>query len=229
MKYNKSIIKLNPGGSNSYLLGGTGGYLLVDTGMKGAADKIERQLRKINIEPTEINHILITHDHYDHTGGLEEIRKMTKAEVLIHEDELKDNSNNKNQSNLFYRVLVSIFGIITPEGKPEEKIKPDVILKGNMDLHELGYEARIVHTPGHSPGSVCVITDEGVCIAGDTLFNIFPGGHYPIIVFDRKKLAESYMNLEKENCSIFYPGHGEPISSADFKKRIIEKEKYMKI
>lgn len=222
------IIKLNPGGANCYLIKGSEGYLLIDTGMKGAAVKIRRQIRAYDIKPDQINHILITHDHYDHTGGLEELKEMTEAQVIIHADELKDNSKNKNQSNWLFRVLVKVIGAITPEGKPEAKIQPDVMIDGDLDLHEWGYSARIIHTPGHSPGSVCVVTDDGQCIAGDTLFNMFPRSHYPIIVYDRKKLADSYRRLEKEDCTVYHPGHGESITKENFQKRILNKGKYMK-
>ena len=224
-----NIAKLNPGGSNSYLLKGTEGYLLVDTGMKGARGKVKHQLNALGIKPEEVKHIVITHDHYDHTGGLSEVHQLTKAQVVINAEELKDNSRNANHSSWFFRALVKVFGVITPEGKPEEKLNPDVVIEGDMDLHEWGYPARIIHTPGHSPGSICIITDDRQCIAGDTLFNMFPGTHYPIIVYDRKKLSDSYRRLEKEDCSIYYPGHGEAITKEKFTRRILEKEKYMNV
>ena len=223
-----SITKLKPGGSNSYLLKGSTGYLLVDAGMKGSALKIKHQLKSLGIKPREITHILITHDHYDHTGGLEELKEMTDARVIIHANELRDNSRNKNHSNLFFRIIVKIFGAITPEGKAERKLDVDIIIKEDLDLHDMGFSARVAVTPGHSPGSLCIITDEKECIAGDTLFNIFPKSFYPIIVFDRVKLADSYRMLSKENCKIYYPGHGEPITKEKFQKRILNKNKYMK-
>ena len=222
------IERLNPGGSNSYLLKGNDGYLMVDAGMKGAASKVKHQLAGLGINPGDIKHILITHDHYDHTGGLSELRELTGAKVLIHGEELKDNSGYTNQSSGFYRVLVKVVGMLTPEGKPDEKHKADIIIENDMDLHSLGYPARIICTPGHSPGSVCLITDDRQCLAGDTLFNMFPGSHYPIIVYDRKKLAASYKRLEKEDCLIYFPGHGESISKDMFVKRILKKEKIMR-
>lgn len=217
------VVKFTPGGSNSYLIKGSDGYLLADAGMKGASHKLYKQFNSLGIKPEEVKHIVITHDHYDHTGGLSEVRQMTEAMVLMHKDELKNNSKYNNQSRWFFKVLVKVFGALTPEGKPEEKIKPDIVIDGDMDLHVLGYPARIIHTPGHTPGSICIITDDGECIAGDTLFNIFPGTHYPIIVYDRIKLSESYKKLDIEDCSIYYPGHGEVITKQNFKKRIMAK------
>lgn len=227
MSKKENIIKLNLGGSNSYLIQGKAGYLLVDTGLRGALNKIKRQLYPLGIDISEITHILITHDHYDHTGGLAELKLATNAQVIIHEAELKDNSSNVNKSNRFFRGFVKVFGSLTPKGKPEEKIKPDIILKGDMDIRKMGFSANIIHTPGHTPGSVCLVTDEGECCVGDTLFSIFPGTHYPIIVFDRKILADSYRKLNKLGCNIYYPGHGDPITKENFTKRIMNKSKYL--
>jgi glyoxylase-like metal-dependent hydrolase (beta-lactamase superfamily II) len=220
-----SVVKL--GGSNSYLLYGTSGIILVDAGIKGSKAKLKRALEKEKTLPHDIKLIVVTHGHYDHVQGLNEIREFTQAPILVHEREL-ENRNIKNQSTLVYRMIVGLMGKVTPEGESEHIINPEIKMQGEeLDLGEYGVQAKIMHTPGHSPGSISIVTEDGQCVAGDTLFNIFPGSLYPIIVTDRERLAESYKKLEKEDCGIFYPGHGKPITKQKFEKKILRKDKFM--
>lgn len=220
-----SVVKM--GGSNSYLLYGTSGAILVDAGMKGSRTKLKKALEKEKTLPHDIKLIVVTHGHYDHVQGLSEIRELTKAPVLVHEKELNDRET-KNQSTFMYRMIVGIMGKATPEGESEHIINPEIKMQGEeFELDEYGVPAKIIHTPGHSPGSISIATEDGQCIVGDTLFNIFPGSLYPIIVADREMLAESYRKLKKEDCGIFYPGHGKPITKKTFEKKILQKDRFM--
>lgn len=224
------VIPFKPGGSNSYLIKCKEGYILIDAGIKGAGKKLTEKLRELGSKPGDIKLIILTHSHYDHVQGLDEIKRITKAPVAIHKDELTlsgSESLKNNESSFVFRMIVKAFSGITPNSD-EEGIKADILISGDMDLSEYGLDAKILHTPGHSPGSVCIITNDGQCLCGDTLFDMFPGTHYPIIVYNRKKLAETYRRLDSINPHVYYPGHGKPISRAKFKTRIMARDKYFK-
>ncbi|MBN2557246.1 MAG: MBL fold metallo-hydrolase [Clostridia bacterium] len=225
------IKKLSLGGSNSYLLECAQGYILIDAGMKGAAARLSVKLKRLGVEPCEIKLIILTHGHYDHAAGLSEIRELTKAPVAIHRNEigtdLERGLNDKNESTFLYRFIVGIFKKITPEGESGYIINPEIIIDDELGLEDFGVDARIIHTPGHTPGSISIITGDGQCVCGDSLFNIFPGSHYPIIVYDRKVLAKTYSRFEAEDCGVYYPGHGDPISKRMFIKRIATKKRFM--
>ena len=226
------ILKINMGAANSYLIKCERGYILVDCGSKNAGTKLLYELDKLKAVPDDIKLIIITHDHYDHTGGLAEIRRITKAPVAVHEDEFLVPPGTKpstgNQSSFLFRLIVNIFNSVTP--KAEKNIdEPYINISNEMSLENYGVNAKIIHTPGHSRGSVCILTEDGQCIAGDTLFNMFPVTHYPIIVYSRKLLADTYRKLDELNSDIYYPGHGNPISKVDFKRRIMKRSKYFKI
>jgi glyoxylase-like metal-dependent hydrolase (beta-lactamase superfamily II) len=224
------ILELNTRGSNVYLLKGTGGYILIDTGMKGTAKKLSQKLEELGSVPADIKMIVLTHTHYDHIEGLDEVRKLTGAPVVLHEGELKEIdllSFKRNESSFVFRLIVKVFGGLTPK-EDQNDINPEIQLKGDMDLAEFGFDANIIHTPGHSPGSVCVVTSDGQCICGDTLFDIFPGTHYPIIVYNREVLADTFRKLEEYNPSVYYPGHGKPITREKFKSRVMSRPKYFK-
>ncbi len=231
-EYITKIIPIDTKGSNTYLLKGTAGFILADAGMKGSVSRLKAVLEKENISPEDINLIIVTHSHYDHVQGLSEIRELTKAPVLVHVEELKtgnrDKADYKNKSTLPYRMIVGLMGGATPEGKSNFIINPEIKMEGDeFDLGQYGVAAKIMHTPGHSPGSISIVTEDRQCIVGDTLFNIFPGSLYPIIVTDREQLADSYRKLKNEDCDVFYPGHGKPIMNELFKKKILSKDKFM--
>ncbi|MFO7612727.1 MAG: MBL fold metallo-hydrolase [Clostridia bacterium] len=230
-KYITQISRLSIGGSNSYLLACAQGYILIDTGMKGSGARLSRELKRLGIEPGEIKLIILTHGHYDHAAGLSEVRELTKAPVAVHGAEidldLESVRKDRNESTFSYRLIVGILKKITPEGESGYIINPEIVIGDELGLENFGVDAKIIHTPGHTPGSVSVITGDGQCVCGDSLFNIFPGSHYPIIVYDKKLLAKTYSRLEAEDCNVYYPGHGDSISRTKFNKRIAGKKKFM--
>lgn len=227
--FKTEITKINLGGSNSYLLKCKDGSILVDTGLKDAAKKLKKELSVLNMKPEDIILIVITHNHYDHTQGLEEIKKMTKAPVMIHKAELDNDGIGDdgyvNNSSMLFKIIVKAVGKLMPANETVT-IKADVEIADEYDLRKYGVDARIIHTPGHSPGSVCIVTGDRQCIAGDTLFNMFPGTHYPIIVYDKKELIKTYRLLDEIDSLIYYPGHGKAITRKAFKKKIMNRKKY---
>ncbi len=104
-----------------------------------------------------VTHIINTHGHSDHTAGNGAIKAATGAKLLIHE--LDANRLGKVVHKTFSRILGG-------KGSPI----PDVLLKDN-DLIQIGdgIHLRVIHTPGHTPGSICLYT-EGHIFTGDTLF-----------------------------------------------------------
>lgn len=224
--YKTEIKNINLGGSNSYIVKCDIGCILVDAGIKGAGQKLREELNILNLKPEDVRLIIITHNHYDHTQGLAEVRELTKAPVVIHKNELNTEAK-PNNSSLLFKIIVNTIGKLIPDRDPV-KINPDIEISDEFGLGDYGIEAKIIHTPGHSPGSVCIIMDDKQCIAGDTLFNMFPGTHYPIIVNDKKNLIETYRLLDEIDSDLYYPGHGKPITRAMFKKRIMNRKKYFK-
>ena len=225
------IKRINLGGSNSYLVKCDDGYILVDTGIKGAGKKLVSELKKYNSKPENIRLIILTHGHYDHTQGLTEVKQLTGAPIAIHEAEIglsdEEQRSKVNESSFLFRMIVKVFARITPKQKLD-KVIADIKIYDEMDLKEYGVKAKLYHVPGHSPGSICLVTADKQCVIGDTLFNVFPGTHYPIIVYSRKILADTYNKLNSINPEIYYPGHGKPISRAMFQKRIMNRAKYFK-
>ena len=160
---------------------------LIDVGAE--PENLLTNLKK-EITLPELAFIILTHSHPDHTLALPSLLKVTKAKVVIHEQELKSS-------------IKSIMGFSIP------RIKPDVLLKGGERLNLGDFSLEVIHTPGHTAGSICLY-QEGILFSGDT---IFAGGNIgrTDLGGNNKDLSSSIEKLTRLPVEIVYPGHGESI------------------
>lgn len=168
--------------------------IVVDPG-----DNIEQILDVLRHHHLRVGSIVITHAHVDHIGGAKKLKDLTGAPVYLNERDLE----------IYGRISEQARWIGIP---PPEKTAIDVLLRDG-DLIECGkIQAAVIHTPGHTQGSVCLHIADGPerkLIAGDTLFRDsigrtdLPGGNYPQII---RSLHEKVLPLE--DATIVIPGHG---------------------
>ena len=190
-----NIINLFPGsyGSNCYLLEEGGEALIVDP--SAAASAILRKLREDGCTPVGI---LLTHGHFDHIMSIDTLREAEpNLKVYVHEEDapmLAD--GQKNGFSFFFR-------------QDRTWKDADVLLTDGQEITVGSATLRVVHTPGHSPGSVCYLCEsEGIMLTGDTLFsdNIgrcdLWGGSYATIRQSLKRLRDYDGGLT------ILPGHG---------------------
>ena len=209
---------------NCFLIKGETKHVLVDTGVPGSEQKIIKQLIKHNINLEDIGLIVITHGHIDHFGSAGELKDILKVPVLTH--------------NLDKGALLtgkSMLGTLKPNHKIWEVILkpkiakdkassclPDIILNEHeeYDLSVYGINGKIIHTPGHTPGSLSIVFENGDAIIMDLASSgILLGG---IAFNSRMKHPPFHDNLEDVKNSInkilslgtekFYLGHGNPVS-----------------
>ena len=162
-------------------------------------DEATRILNCLKQSGFHLKHILQTHAHIDHIGGAKELQEAAQTEVLLHQSDLLVLASLQMQAFMF-----------DLENKPPPKInrfikEGDIITVGN-------YEMRVIHSPGHSPGSVCFYMscdEKHILFSGDTLFYRsigrcdLPGGSYEQLMASiRDKL------FVLPNDTIVYPGHG---------------------
>lgn len=157
---------------------------------------IDAGITPMAIEPYRdtIQYIILTHCHYDHIAYLPAIVKMTGATVCIHETDaagLRDDGPS----------LSMHFGAHAPG------IIPDMTFKGGEMIE--GFE--VIHTPGHTPGSICLYDPEtGDLISGDTVFADGAFGRFDFPDGSRDALADSLARLSERRVTALYPGHGLP-------------------
>lgn len=175
-------------------------YVITDekTGISAAVDPGAEysELEKI-VEGKNIRYILITHGHYDHVFGTAELKRRTGAQIVI----------GKEDADNLYDEAKCNSGMRFP--KEKEPSKADITVSDGDELSVGNIKINVLHTPGHSLGSVCyVLPDEKVIFSGDTLFcgsigrTDFPTSAPDKMRASLKKLASLEGDYE------VYPGHG---------------------
>ena len=167
---------------------------MIDPGAEEPAIRLALGQRKIAA-------ILLTHGHYDHIGAVAALRA-DGAPVYIGAQDAQ------NLVNPLYS-LAAMFGGAPSQGEAE------YTLSDGDEMTLAGIRLRVLHTPGHTKGGCCFLTDEGQLFSGDTLFRYgygrtdLPGG-------DEKQLFASVRRLFELDPAIrVYPGHGAPTTIAE--------------
>jgi hydroxyacylglutathione hydrolase len=223
LKHNSpSVIPIKLGVVKAFLIKGKQ-TIIVDTGYPGNGDKILRYLHKNFIKPEDISLIILTHGHIDHYGSAEDLKKITAAPIAIHRADAEYLKKGINYigapTGLFGRIVKSLF--IRTEVSIAKSLKADIIIDDEVGLREFGIEGKIIHTPGHTEGSVSVILSTGEAIAGDLimggiLFKRVP--HYPLFVSNISRLRESIKKIIRLSPKVIHTSHGGPFSSVVVEK-----------
>lgn len=174
-------------------------FLIVDEHSKEAlvidpGDEPDRIIDFIHENSLHIKHIVCTHAHFDHVGAVSDIKQETGASIIIHQEEQETYRNTREQAVVWGFEL-------------DELPEPDELVSEG-DVLEIGsLKFMIIHTPGHSPGSIC-LSGEGILITGDTLFagsvgrTDLHGGD----IIQLKKSFKRLMSLSEKMTIL--PGHG---------------------
>lgn len=205
-------IKLNLpfklGQVNCYLIKTETGFVLIDTGASNKRMELEKDLENAGCTPGNLNLIVITHGDFDHTGNAKYLREKFSAKIAMHSDdcgmvEQGDMFSNRKGNFFIKKLAPFLFGF----GK-SERFNPDLYLEDGDDLSEYGLNANIIHIPGHSKGSIGILTTDDDFFCGDLLENTKSPGLNSIM--DDKAAADiSIEKLKSLEIKTVYPGHGE--------------------
>jgi len=183
---------VTPGmGANCYLVSceKTNNAFIVDP---GAGSKTI--LNAVKENRMDISLIILTHGHFDHIGAVEFLRKELKAKVAIHKKDAEMLTNPEKNLSRFMGMDISL----SPA---------DILLEDNEKVMIGELEVQVLHTPGHTPGSICLLTEQGL-FSGDTLFagsigrTDFPGGSMSQLL---QSIKERLLVLNDD--TQVFPGH----------------------
>jgi glyoxylase-like metal-dependent hydrolase (beta-lactamase superfamily II) len=197
-------------GANSYVFLGKEALVLVDTGMGGNASKILEFVRGLGKEPASIAYIVLTHSDMDHSGSVAQLKELTQAKVAIHKADAPRLSGEMKLKEM-KGALGVVFAIMSPFVR-FRPVKPDVLLEDSDSVAEL----TVVHTPGHTAGSVSLYLPEQVLLAGDALRTDkkgllkLPTG---AMTANMDQAKESVRKISELKFDILLLGHGPPITS----------------
>jgi glyoxylase-like metal-dependent hydrolase (beta-lactamase superfamily II) len=207
---------LRLGRVNCYLVKTGTGYILVDTGGSNGRAELEQALRDAGCTPGRLQLILLTHGDFDHTGNAAYLRQTFGAKVAMHQED----AGMLERGDMFYNrkpgnaVIKALAPILFRFGK-ENRITPDLYVEDGFDLAEYGLDARVVHIPGHSAGSIGVLTANGELICGD-LFECTDNPALGSIMDDPEMAKASVEKLRGVEIKQVYPGHGRTFSWSEF-------------
>jgi glyoxylase-like metal-dependent hydrolase (beta-lactamase superfamily II) len=200
-----------PWGANTFLLLDNS-VTVVDTGLRGKATSILNEVRRLGYKPSDVAYIILTHHHADHVGSLAELKKATGAEVMAHPADAPYIDGSVPQPGPARPKWLA--RMLSPFGRMWASIPAEVdkLLNDGDELPILG-GIKILHTPGHTPGCICLfVPQEKLVIVGDLLTNRFrPGLPSRMFTVDMIQEVNSLKKLAGLDFDIIAFGHGRPV------------------
>ena len=181
--------------ANSYLINGK---VLIDTGINTNA--LIAEIEK-NIDINDLELIVLTHCHYDHTAAAEAIARKSGARIAIHRDDVELLHHDEASA-------AAAFDSIAPS------FEPDILLDDGESISiGNGEHLQIIHTPGHTPGGICLYEPVSKSLfSGDTVFPQGSIGRTDFIGGNSANISGSIQKLTQLDVRTMYPGHGDPTS-----------------
>lgn len=207
--------------SNAYLVQGER-PILVDTGAPGDSRRIIAALERNNVRLADLALIVHTHAHGDHVGSTADLLRHTPLPSTLHAADLplvRAGQAAVNYSRWTARLLTPFVL------KAWQPFEPSILLKDGDTLTDYGIAARVVHTPGHTDGSISLLFANGDAIVGDVMMGGHLGGtfaptqpRYHYFIEDRDAIHASIRRLLDLGVERFFVGHGGPLARRDVQR-----------
>jgi glyoxylase-like metal-dependent hydrolase (beta-lactamase superfamily II) len=198
--------------------------VLVDTGSAGEEERILRGLRRFNVEPGRVALVLHTHGHTDHAGSTRALQSRLRVPAAVHAADAPKLRAGDSSPLVPLRFSSRVLSLFLDPKFPA--VEPDLLIDEGFSLSEFGLPATVVHTPGHTPGSISVLFEDGRAIAGDLMMGgslggafhaSHPGYHY--YAEDLTELRRSIRKLLDRGARTIYLGHGGPLEAGRVRER----------
>ncbi|MDP2949348.1 MAG: MBL fold metallo-hydrolase [Chloroflexota bacterium] len=194
------------------------GAIMVDGGLPRQEKAFLSKLSKTPVRPEEIRLIVLTHGHFDHAGSAQAISDMTGASIAAHRLDV-DVAEGRvaglpTPQTPWARAMMGILGPVIRGKIGRTSARVDVVVGDQgLSLSEYGVRGRILHTPGHTAGSLSVLLDNGDAFVGcmshsGPPFRLKPD--LPIFADYPDQLRQSWDMLLRLGARRIYPGHGDP-------------------
>lgn len=195
---------------NCYLVDTGAGFVLIDTGASNQRGLLEHELIGAGCQAGNLDLIVLTHGDFDHSGNAAYLSEKFGSQVAMHRDdagmvELGDMFWNRSSGSALLKLIAPILFRFPKSNR----FKPDLYLEEGYDLSEYGFEARVLSIPGHSTGSIGILTAAGDLFCGDLLENTSRPATNSIMD-DTAACEASVERLLGLEIGTVYPGHGNP-------------------
>lgn len=199
--------KINLMKVNCYLLKLNDGFILIDTGWSKCRLKIENELKDAGCHEGNLNLIILTHGDFDHIGNAKYFKDKYKTKIAMHKDDLGmaergDMFWNRKTGNFVMKFLAGLMFKL----KKNDMFTPDIFLKEGDGLNEYGFNAKVISIPGHSMGSIGLLTENNDLFCGD-IMECYKKPSIGAIIDNKDEANKSIERLKKLDIRIVYPGH----------------------
>jgi len=208
-------LPLRLGKVNAYLVETTTGFILVDTGAGRNRGALEWALMDAECGVKDLRLIVLTHGDFDHIGNAAYLRREYATKIAMHPADSRMASHGdlfagRSKGNAIVGWLAPrMFGF----GK-KRRFKPDISLDDGQSLKRWGLDATVLSLPGHSAGSIGILTEGADLIGGDLLDNV-KGPAINSIMDDLDQANASVARLRELGVRTVFPGHGEPFDLSE--------------
>lgn len=208
----------NVGMSNVHALATGEGIALIDSGVAGLTDQIVEELEDEGYALSDLHTLILTHAHGDHIGSAAELARRSGAQVIAHREEAPYIQGERSlPADSFFKRVMNWVERRLMGGTSSFEVTRTV--EGGETLEALG-DLQVIHTPGHTPGSICLYRPEGkVLFSGDLLVNGNPMTgrgelqlSVPMFSVDMEQARASAQALVDLPIDVLCCGHGEPIA-----------------
>jgi hydroxyacylglutathione hydrolase len=217
------------GGVNCFLFAAGDGFVLVDTGFAFQRPLLERRLEEAGCGQGDLKLIVLTHGDGDHVGSCAYLKRKHGAEIAMHREDAASAGSDPGKDRVvkfglmnflevFMGIGMALRAVRTGSVKPEP-FEVDFFLEDGHSLVGRGVDARVLHIPGHSRGSVGLLLPSGDLIAGDLFMNLV-APNFSAIRLPGGETAASVAKLDGLGLRDVLPSHGRPFPWKRYARRL---------
>jgi glyoxylase-like metal-dependent hydrolase (beta-lactamase superfamily II) len=215
---------------NAHLIIAPGGCVLVDAGLPGTERRLHAVLQRHGLDFKAIRLIVITHAHVDHAGNAARLQALTGAPIVAHTGDLPYYQRERAMSYCTTGWFGRLFLRTGLMHEPYAAFTPDILMRDHerLDLRDWGIDGQVVHTPGHTAGSLSVqLADEQVLVGDLLASGLLLGGiaftgvpKRPPFEDDPLGVAQALGGLIESGGRSFYMGHGGPLTQRQVERHV---------
>jgi glyoxylase-like metal-dependent hydrolase (beta-lactamase superfamily II) len=221
------IYQILDGSANAFVVQFDTNFIMIDTGRKNKWKELQAKLTQIGVNKNNFKALILTHSHYDHVENASKIKNKYGTKIIINKLECEDLKRGRNSKIGFPKIKNSKFKehfeLFINRFFKYKPVKPDILTEEAYDLNPLGFKNFwIMRTPGHTPGSMCLVIDNEIVITGDAMIGI-DNKTLPWYYVSKEDLLESWKRILDTGSRLYLPAHGTAV------KREVLIENYRKI
>jgi glyoxylase-like metal-dependent hydrolase (beta-lactamase superfamily II) len=220
------IYQILDGSANAFVVQFDTNFIMIDTGRKNKWKELQTKLTQIGVNQVNFKALILTHSHYDHVENAYKIKTKYGTKIIINKLESEYLERGRSSKIGFPKIknlkFKEHFEKVMTGFLKYKPVRSAILTEEAYDLNPLGFKnCLIIRTPGHTPGSVCIVIDNEIVITGDAMVGIHDKT-LPWYYVSKEDLLKSWKKILDTGSRLYLPAHGTAV------KREILIENYRK-